>query len=101
MSRRVLVAFAALIAIALISGCVAGPNPLIDRSHARGVAGFWTGLWHGLICCVTFVISLFNKNVHVYEVHNNGAWYDLGFILGAGSAFGSGGRGSHRPKRDR
>jgi len=36
------------------------------------VAGFWLGLWHGLIAPITFVISLFSDNVNFYEVHNNG-----------------------------
>jgi hypothetical protein len=31
-------------------------------------AGFWLGLWHGIICPVTFLISLFNDNVNIYEV---------------------------------
>jgi hypothetical protein len=42
------------------------------------------GLWHGLISPVTFVISVFSKNVRFYEVHNNGTWYNFGFVLGAG-----------------
>jgi len=80
---------------ALLSGCAAGRNPLAGVPGPHGMAGFWLGLWHGMICVVTFVISLFNKNVHVYEVHNNGAWYDLGFILGASISLGGAGRGSH------
>ena len=47
---------------------------------------------------VTFVISLFTDNVNLYEVHNNGNWYDFGFVLGAGILFG-GGLGSRRRSR--
>lgn len=36
---------------------------------------------------ITFIISLFNGGVSVYEVHNNGNWYDFGFILGIATAF--------------
>ncbi len=52
------------------------------------MAGFWLGLWHGLISPVAFVISLFSSNVHFYEVHNNGGWYNFGFLLGASSTLG-------------
>jgi hypothetical protein len=51
-------------------------------------AGFWVGFWHGLIAPFTFVISLFNPDVRIYETHNNGGWYDLGFLLGASSSLG-------------
>jgi len=82
--RRTLVV-AALIAIALIlTGC-AGPNPLVGSLGRHGVAGFWSGLWHGMICPIAFVISLFNRKFSMYEVHNNGAWYNAGFLFGAGA----------------
>jgi hypothetical protein len=85
-----------IVAVALVlTGC-AGPNPLVGTAGARGVAGFWAGLWHGMIVVITFVISLFNRNVHIYEVHNNGVWYNLGFVLGAMISLGGGGRGSRR-----
>ena len=40
-------------------------------------------MWHGVIAPITFVISLFSDGVNVYEVHNNGNWYNFGFVLGA------------------
>jgi hypothetical protein len=86
----------ALVALAaLVSGC-AGPNPLVNTPGTNGVAGFWAGVWHGLICFVTFLISLFNRDVHMYEVHNNGTWYNLGFLLGASASLGGAGRSSRR-----
>ncbi len=41
-------------------------------------AGFWLGLWQGLISPITFVISLFTDGVNIYEVRNTGNWYDVG-----------------------
>ena len=61
--------------------------------------GFFAGLWHGFICVITFIISLFTDNVQMYEVGNSGSWYDLGFLLGAGIALGGSGRGSRRKKK--
>ena len=84
------------LALALVAASCAGPNPLVGTPGAQGVAGFWMGLWNGLTCLITFVISVFNANVHVYEVHNNGVWYDFGFVLGASISLGGGGRSSRR-----
>ncbi len=94
MTRRTL-ALAAVAALALLSGC-AGPNPLVHTPGAHGVAGFWAGLWHGVTLVFTLLISLFDHHVHIYEVHNTGLTYDLGFVLGACILLGGGGRGSHR-----
>jgi hypothetical protein len=75
----------------VVSACVAGPNPARNTLREDGsVAGFWKGLWHGVISPVTFIISLFSESVHFYEVHNNGGWYDFGFVLGAGILAGGG-----------
>ena len=68
----------------LLTGC-AGQNPLLKTPGANGIAGFWSGLWHGLICPIAFVIGLFNHHVSIFEVHNSGSWYSFGFILGAGA----------------
>ena len=61
-----------------------GPNPALDKPADNGhVAGLGTGLWHGLISLVTLIMSFFNPDVQMYEVHNNGPMYNLGFLLGA------------------
>ena len=60
-----------------------GPNPLINQPDVIGrVARAGAGLWHGLIAPATLVISFFNSDVRMYEVHNAGSEYDLGFLLG-------------------
>ncbi len=72
----------------LLVACTAGVNPEVDTAGPDGdVAGFFMGLWHGFIAPITFFISLFTDNVNIYEVHNNGNWYDFGFLLGTGSPF--------------
>jgi len=73
-----------------LSGCAAG-----DRRFVQKPAGFWAGLWHGFLCVITFVISLFSDSVHVYESHNSGHLYDLGFVLGVMIFFGGGPFGPH------
>ena len=68
---------------------VAGPNSKYQQTEAKP-AGFWAGLWHGLIMPVTFLVSLFNRGVRIYETNNNGRWYEFGFVLGASATFGGG-----------
>ena len=82
----------------LLSACTAGTNTA--AVVADGGAGFWLGLWHGIIAPITFVISLFTDEINIYEVANNGNWYDFGFVLGAGILFG-GRSGTKRRMRSR
>ena len=74
-----------LIIVIMLLSCTAGPNNQTNKKDSRGnIAGFFKGLWHGLICVITLIISIFNDNVTIYEVHNSGFFYNLGFLLGAG-----------------
>lgn len=88
--------FVVLVCIVFFLGCAAGQNPDKDitRDSAEKPAGFWLGLWHGIICPVVFVISWFKSSVNIYEVYNNGFWYNLGFIFGIMIIFGGSGSGS-------
>jgi len=93
---------AAILALILLTlaGCAAGPNDLSGSPDTEGiVAGFWRGLWHGIIAPVTFIISLFTRSVQMYEVHNNGGWYNFGFLIGVIVIFGGGGGASSRGRR--
>jgi hypothetical protein len=99
MNKKILLILLSFILMFLVA-CTAGPNNLMNTASSCGeVAGFWQGLWHGLIAIVTFIISLFNDNVTVYEVHNNGAWYNFGFILGMMIIFGGGSKGTCGKKK--
>lgn len=65
-----------------------GPNPLLNEENEQGrVANVADGLWHGLIAPVTAVGSFFNPNMQMYEVHNNGREYNLGFLIGVALVF--------------
>ena len=95
-----------LILLVLIAGCAPGSsvevttpetniqlttpgvNPLVNEPAESGaVAGVVQGLWHGIIAPVTLVMSFFNESVQMYEVHNNGREYNLGFLLGVALVF--------------
>ena len=99
-SAWALLALVAVVGATLfLSSCAAGPNP--EAGTGQDPAGFWLGLWHGIIVLVTFVISLFSDNVNVYEVVNNGNWYDFGFVLGLLIALGGSGGGAGARARRR
>jgi hypothetical protein len=65
-----------------------GPNPEQSKEDAAGrVAGVVQGLWHGLIAPVTLIGSFFNPTMEMYEVHNNGREYNLGYLFGVALVF--------------
>jgi len=94
MRTRTFVVLSVLVLFLVSVSCAPGNV----RFHEKP-AGFFAGLWHGLICVITFIIGLFTDKVSMYEVSNSGSWYDLGFLLGAAIALGGSGRGSRRKKR--
>jgi len=88
-----------VIALVLMSGCAPtvqvstpttsmqlaapGANPMINQPDAQGrVARAGAGLWHGIIAPATLLVSFFNSDVRMYEVHNAGSEYDFGFFVG-------------------
>jgi hypothetical protein len=81
----------ALVAMVLLSSCLPEANP--SAGGARE-AGFFIGLWHGIILPLSFAVSLFTDDINIYEVANNGNWYDFGFVLGAMISLGGGGAGA-------
>lgn len=65
-----------------------GSNPQLNEPDAEGrVSGIAQGLWHGLIAPVTAVGAFFNPAMQMYEVHNNGTEYNLGFLIGVALVF--------------
>ncbi len=96
--RRFVMVVGAIALIGLFAGCAAGANPMQGSGTE---AGFLLGLWHGFIAPIAFVVSLFNHQVGIYEVYNNGGWYNFGFVFGASVFFGGGGGAGARATRRR
>ena len=97
MVARSFVYLVALGALVLAAGCAPSANAV--AGGGGDAAGFWKGLWQGFILLFTFVVSLFNDNVGVYEIRNSGHLYDLGFLLGVMAFFGGGCGGASKKKR--
>lgn len=83
-----------LVLMLLVSSCAPG-----DAQFTEKQAGFWAGLWHGFISLVTFIISLFNDKVNIYEINNSGWPYNLGFIIGVSIFFGGSSKSTGRRKK--
>ncbi|KAB7744132.1 hypothetical protein GA707_11835 [Nostocoides sp. F2B08] len=84
--------------VVLLAGCAASANEAADSAND---AGFWLGLWQGFIAPIAFIVSLFNDSVGIYEVDNNGAWYDFGYIFGISIFFSGSGAGAGSRSRRR
>ena len=80
----------AIIAL-LFTSCVPG-----SENFQESAAGFFMGLWHGFISFFTFIIGLFVDGVGIYEINNNGSWYNFGFIIGVSVFFGGSSKGACR-----
>jgi len=101
-SRAIRAALWGAALLVLLAACAASGNDFTGTASAtRGPVGFWWGLWQGFIAPFAFIVSLFNSNVGIYEVHNSGGWYDFGFLIGLSIIFGGGPAGSSARKRRR
>ena len=82
MKNKYIILIFACAFILLISGCA---NPVeLAESVIDKPAGFWEGIWHGIVCPFAFIGSLFNDDIAIYAANNKGGLYDCGFIIGIG-----------------
>lgn len=81
--KLILLAVIAVTMLAL-TGCIPGDG----RNTTDELAGFFWGIWHGWIAPISLIIGIFKDHIRVYEVHNTGWWYDVGFYMAVISGFG-------------
>ena len=88
-NKKIFIVYIVLIVFLLLSGCADSLN--IESCRTSNIYGFWSGLWHGFIAPLSFFCRLFNDDIAIYAINNNGRWYDFGFVLGSGIlGFGAG-----------
>lgn len=68
----------------LLTACVPGDG----KNTSDDPAGFFWGIWHGWLAPISLIVGIFNKSIRVYEIHNTGWAYDLGFYMAIISGFG-------------
>ncbi len=77
MQKRILWGSIIITILLILTACAPG-----DGNHsANHPAGFFWGIWHGWIAPISLIVSIFNSNIRIYEIHNTGWWYDLGFYI--------------------
>jgi len=74
-----------LLVIILTSLSSCAPSGYVERE-----AGFFSGLWHGIIIIFSLIGKLFGGDIGIYAEHNTGFTYWLGFIMGI-CGYGGGG----------
>ncbi|MCQ6557574.1 hypothetical protein [Paenibacillus mendelii] len=67
-----------------LTGCVPGDG----TNTSENPAGLFWGIWHGWVAPISLIIGLFKGTIRIYEIHNTGWWYDLGFYIAVISGFG-------------
>ena len=89
-----------VVVLALVfMNCGPGHENWNQEINPGNKAGFWIGVWHGVIIIVTFVVSLFTNDVGIYEINNTGWPYNLGFIIGLNISIGGMFSGGKRKRR--
>lgn len=80
----------------LLCSCAPG----VSGRSAENRAGFFAGLWHGIIAPITLIWQIFNREVRIYECFNNGILYDLGFFIGVAGNAGTSFYGGCRKRKN-
>lgn len=76
-----------VLAVAVAACATQSAGTVVDTAP-----GFWWGLWNGLTVPFSFIGSLFDSDIAIYQTANNGGWYDFGFVLGIGALGGGASR---------
>lgn len=69
--------------------CITSLYSCAPNGYVSSQAGFFSGIWHGMIIVFSIIGKIFGADLGIYAEHNTGFTYWLGFILGIG-AFGGG-----------
>lgn len=73
-----------VLVLVLLTGCIPGDG----TASATSTAGFFWGIWHGWLAPLSLIISIFDRNIRIYEVFNSGFWYDFGYYMAIIAGFG-------------
>lgn len=82
MGRKLKLGILVGIVVLSLSGCMAVYTGSVKP------AGFFTGVWHGWIAPLALIVSIFDRNVTIYDPNNVGFWYNFGFYIAIISGFG-------------
>ncbi len=78
------------ISILILLAVIISLTSCAPANYAHSEAGFFSGIWHGIIFVFSLIGKLFGANIGLYAEHNSGFFYWLGFIIGIGGLSGGG-----------
>jgi len=84
-------------AIYIIVYHVGVPTRNVDLSGAP--ANFLLSLRQGLVIVLSFIASWFDNNIVLYQAHDNGFWYNLGYLIALSVSVGGIARGSRTRRK--
>jgi predicted small secreted protein len=85
----VIVCLIVLVSITLAACGTANPMKGVALGNTGKVYGFLNGLWDGFTALFAFIGNLLlGGHWGIYQVHNNGNWYDFGYLIGVSAFFG-------------
>lgn len=84
-NKRTVTSILLIASLVLLAGCMPGTG----ASTAAQPASFFHGIWHGWLAPFSLIGHFFfDNNIRIYEIHNVGIWYDVGFYMAVISGFG-------------
>ena len=81
---KIILLITIVVSMMFLTSCMAG----LGENTPSTPAGFFKGIWHGWIAPFALIGQLFNSEIRIYEVHNVGFLYELGFYMAIISGFG-------------
>jgi hypothetical protein len=84
--------------VLLMTSCATDVDVNACVNTGESVGGFWWGLWNGFTMFFSLIGSIFSDDITIYDVNNNGGWYNFGFWLGA-AGFGGGASSSAKSRK--
>lgn len=82
--KKLLILILIILLVTALTGCL--PDISMDAQENR--AGFFLGIWHGWIAPISLIVSIFDKNITIFESNNTGFWYGFGFYIAILGGFG-------------
>ena len=80
-----------MLGVLLVSfSCASTQDVSVCLETAGEASGFWGGILDGILVPFAIIGKAFDSEVAIYNVNNNGFWYDLGYAFGCGGlSFGA------------
>jgi len=70
-----------IICVFFITSCIKTQN-VSDYTNDK-IYDFIDGLFHGFIILFSLIGNLFNSDITIYAINNNGLAYNFGYVMGA------------------